>query len=297
MARKIIIAALLTLTGILMIVFTGCTGCGETVAVLISTNQVSVDDLSYHSVWWYDTVIMYDMLKTKYGYDHVYVLYGDGTDFNSAYDCYNSTTRFGENITDFPCDRAHIEDIFTALGTGGTVDGENIYQMTEDDRFFVWWMGHGYGTDSTDYEMDISHMGETVTGSEFQTWVNYVTDYDERSIHVMTCHAGCYLPLFDVAGNETVAEASSTASTSSYEIPGPVDVNHAEYTYHLYSALRGNEPSTTAGCLGTAVSSDTDSNGFVSLDESFTYVTGNTTTSSPQRVDPDSIAPTTYVGH
>ena len=291
MARKLIVAVLLAVAVLAV------TGCKEKVAVLISTNNVITDDLGYHSVWWYDTVMMYDLLKNKGEYDRIYVLYGNGTDFNSKYKCYKAQDRFGQTITDFPCDRAHIEAVLKAVGQGGTVDGKTIAKLKENkkSRFFVWWMGHGGGSSSSNYVMEISHTGEHVTGQEFADWVNYTTNHGKRTTHVMTCHAGCYLPLFNTAGNRTVAEASSTCAESSYELLGSPDVNHAEYTYWLYCALRENQPGTSATCLGPAVPSDANSDGKVTYDESFTYISANMVRSTPQRQDPDGIAPTTYL--
>jgi hypothetical protein len=279
-----------------MLFFSGCTGCTEKVAVLISTNNVTQDDIAYNSVWWYDTILMYDLLKTK-NYDRIYILYGFGNDFNSNHHCYNSIARFGHSITDFPCDRAHIKAVFESLANGGVVDGETIDKLKNNSRLFIWWMGHGGGSSPANYIMAISHTGEYVTGNEFYTWVNNITNYSKRSTHVMTCHAGCYLQFFNISGNKTVAEASSDCLHSSYEDPSPPDVNHAEYTYWLYAALREKGASTnpnSAPCLGAAVPSDADGDGKVSLYESFRYILSTMTTSTPQQVDPDSIANTTF---
>jgi hypothetical protein len=296
MKKKFISWVYLSSVILILLTLTSCTGCTEKVAVLISTNNVAADDIAYHSVWWYDTVLMYDLMKNE-GYNRIYVLYGNGTDFNSNYYCYNSTSRFEETITDFPCDREHIQGVFNSLATGGTLDGKTIAKLKNDSRLFVWWMGHGGGSSSANYIMDITHKSETVSGNEFYTWVNQIANYSKRSVHVMTCHAGCYLSLFNTAGNQTVAEASSSCMASSYEDPSPPDVNHAEYTYWLYEALRGNEADANPAaspCLGVAVASDTDSSGDVSLLESFTYILSKMTTSVPEKVDPDSIAASTY---
>lgn len=296
MARKPLRWVTLISIFILLVSLSGCKLCKERVAVLISTHNVNADDISYFSVWWYDTVLMYELLE-KEGYNRIYVLYGNGTDFNSEHDCYNSTARFGQSITDFPCDRAHIEAIFDSLGNGGIVDEKKIKKLKNKSRLFIWWMGHGGGTSTNSYRMAISHTGERVTGNEFKTWVNYITNYGKRSIHVMTCHSGCYLPLFDVSGNTTIAESSSDCLHSSYEHSSPPDVNHAEYTYWLYSSLMERETDTnpdSTPCLGVAVSSDTNGDGKVSLEESFNHIISKMLTSVPKKVDPDSIASTTF---
>lgn len=296
MTRKSLRWVILISITILMISLTGCKACKERVAVLISTHNVNADDIGYFSVWWYDTVLMNELLENE-DYDRIYILYGNGTDFASKHDCYNSTTRFGHTITDFPCDRAHIEAIFDKLGNGGTIDGNKIQKLKNNSRLFVWWMGHGGGTSTSSYSMLISHTGEHVSGNEFKTWVNYITNYGKRSIHVMTCHAGCYLPLFDVSGNTTIAESSSDCLHSSYEHSNPPDVNHAEYTYWLYSSLRGKEPDAdpdATPCLGVVVPSDTNGDGKVSLEESFNHIVSKMLTSAPKKVDPDSIASSTF---
>jgi hypothetical protein len=296
MKKKSIIWAVLPLVVFLLFSVTSCKCSKEAVAVLISTNLVSSDDIGYHSVWWYDTVLMYELLKEK-GYNRIYILYGNGTDFSSTHHCYNSIARFGSSITDFTCDRAHIKAVFESLASGGTVDGVSIKKLEDDGRLFVWWMGHGGGSSSTNYTMAISHKSEIVTGNEFYTWVNGITNYSKRSIHVMTCHAGCYLSFFNVAGNNTVAEASSDCLHSSYEDPSPPDVNHAEYSYWLYASLREKEVDTnpdSAPCLGTSVASDANNDGKVSLAESFHHILAKMTTSIPQQADPDSIAAATY---
>lgn len=296
MKKKFIKWVFLFSVVLLLFSITSCVGCKEEVAVLISTHNVTADDIGYFSVWWYDTVLMYDLLNNE-GYDRIYILYGFGSDFSSSHHCYDSMARFGESITDFPCDRAHIEAVFDRLANGGTLDGTDIKKLEDDSRLFIWWMGHGGGSNPNNFMMQISHTGEYVTGNEFSTWVNKITNYGKRSVHVMTCHSGCYLPFFDVAGNKTVAEASSDCAHSSYEDPSPPDVNHAEYTYWLYAALREQEVDTnpdSSPCMGAAVPSDTSGDGKVSLAESFSYILTRMVTSIPQQVDPDSIAATTY---
>ena len=151
-------------------------------------------------------------------------------------------------------------------------------------------MGHGWGTNSSDYAMDISHQGESVTGTEFADWINRVNTA-KRSVHVMTCHAGC----FEISGANTVTETPSTCVQSSYEMSSPPDVNHAEYSYWLYAALREHGTQLfSAGapnpCLVPGLASDANGNGHVTLTESFTFVDGAMVTSDPVQVDPDGIA-------
>jgi hypothetical protein len=278
------------LIAILLLLLVLTTGCGKKIGVLISTGETRNDDVMIHSEYWYDTVIMYDMLQS-YGYDEIYVLYGNGTDFASVTHptCYNATTRFGGPITDLATNRANIQAIFAALSSGGTVGGVTVDAVTDRDRLFVWWMGHGGGSDMCDYSLLIESAGETVTGMELARWIGQVSSYRDRSIHIMTCHAGC----FTIPGNNTVEENSSLCSQGSASLTS--DVVHAEYTNYLYSALRGNESGAPPSCLGSATSCDTDSNGMVSFGESFACITGSMTWSTPTQEEwPAGYAATSY---
>ena len=68
-------------------------GCAIKHAVLISANDVTTDDVAYHSVWWYDLFQQYKMLRENGFKDkNIHVLFGDGADFNTVYADYNATT-------------------------------------------------------------------------------------------------------------------------------------------------------------------------------------------------------------
>jgi len=258
-------------------------GCAQKYAVLISANNVTVDDVAYHSVWWYDLFIKYKMLRENgFEDEKIYVLYGKGADFNTIHGDYNSITQFGHSITDMAVNKANIQSVFNTLNSN----------VTSDDYLYVWWMGHGGGAGPglCNLTMEISHIGEHVTDVEFAGYVNSVTKYEDRSVAVMTCHAGGMTDNFNTAGNKTVTLTSSTCVESSYEAPVTCNgMNHAEFNYTLSNALRLQNP------CGTAVASDIDSNGYVSLTEAHQYNSATMTTSTPQMVDPDGIAATTYI--
>lgn len=265
-------------------------GCAHKYAVLISANKVTTDDVGYHSVWWYDTVLMYKMLKENgFREKNIFVLYGDGTDFNTGYNYYNSNIQFGHSITDYANHKANIQNIFSWLATGNPA--ENIKKIKKRDYLFTWWMGHGsgYGPGSCDLTMHISNTGETVTDSEFAGYINSISTYRKRNMMVMTCHAGGMIDNLNAAGSKTVTHTSSTCIESSFEGNGTYDVNHAEFTYDMANALREEKPD------GTPANSDADANGKVSLQEAYSYTSTNMVTSTPQEADPDGISPTTYV--
>lgn len=258
-------------------------GCAQKYAVLISTNHVTVDDVAYHSVWWYDLFMHYKMLRENgFDDDKIYVLYGDGTDFNTAHAAYHATTQFGHTITDMAVNKTNVQSVFNALST----------QVDDRDYLYMWWMGHGGGSGPgfCNLSMAISNTGESVTDTELTGYINNVPDYKKRSVAIMTCHAGGMVNDMNTAGNKTVVLTSSTCAESSYETPLTCNgLNHADFNYTLSNALRLQNP------CGTAVGSDYDGNGDVSLSEAHQYNGATMTTSTPQLGDPDTIAATTFI--
>ncbi len=278
------------LLGMIGLSFFLSVGCAKKYAVLISTNTVTADDVAYDSVWWYDTVLMYKMLKENgFKDENIFVLYGDGTDFNTGYNYYNSNAQFGHPITDYPNSKANIQNIFSWLASGNAA--ENIKKVKKKDYLFVWLMGHGsgHGTGGCDLTMHISNTGETVTDSELASYINSIDTYRKKNVMVMTCHAGGMNDNLNVAGSNIVTHTSSTCTGSSYEGNGTYDVNHAEFTHDIANALREKKPD------GTPVNSDTNSNGKVSLREAYVYTHANMVTSVPQETDPSGISPTTHI--
>lgn len=269
--------------GIIGLFFVFSVGCAQKYAVLISTNEVTADDTAIHSEWWYDLILQYKILRENgFKDDKIYVLYGNGTDFATAHAAYNSTTQFGHTITNMAVNKANIQSIFNTLKG----------KITNKDYLYVWWMGHGGGSGpgSCNLSMSISNTGETVTDTELSTYINNVSNYKKRSVAVMTCHSGGMVDNMNTVGNKTATLTSSTCAQNSYDAPSTCDgILHAEFNYTLPNALRLKNP------CGTAVGSDYDSNGYVSLSESHQYNTATMTSSTPQMGDPDSIATTTYI--
>ena len=269
--------------GMLCLLIVVSLGCAQKYAVLISTNKVTADDVSYNSEWWYDLYLQYSMLRENGFKDsNIYVLYGDGTDFNTTHADYNATTQYGHSITDMAVNKANIQSVFNTLGT----------KVKSRDFLYVWWMGHGsgFGSDSCDLTMYISNTGETVTDTELAAYMNSVPNYKKRTVDIMTCHSGGMLDNMSSSGNSTVTLTSSTCVESSYSISTTCNGRpHAEFHYTLPNALKEEDP------CGNAIGSDYDGNGYVSLSEADQYNSTTMTTSTPQMGDPDGIAPTTYI--
>jgi len=258
-------------------------GCSKKYAVLISTNEVVSDDMAYHSEWWYDLFINYQMLRDSgFTDDRILVLYGDGTDFNTLHPEYNAMTQFGHAITDMAVSKANIQAVFNTLSS----------KVGDNDYLYVWWMGHGGGSGpgSCDLSMSISNTGEHVSDAEFTTYLNAVTKYRKRSVAVMTCHSGGIVDNLDIAGSKTVVLASSTCPQSSYDAATTCNGHfHAEFNYTLPNALRLRNP------CGTAIASDGNGNTYVSLAEAHQYNLAAMTTSTPQLGDVDTLAAATEI--
>ncbi|MDH3523351.1 MAG: hypothetical protein OES32_07165 [Acidobacteriota bacterium] len=271
-------STVLCLLCVISLLAPGCTKY----AVLISTNEVSADDVIIHSEWWYDLFAQYQMLREQ-GFDDadIYVLYGNGTDWNTSHPEYNATTQFGHSITDMAVSKADIQTVFTNLQS----------QVGSRDHLYVWWMGHGSGGAACNLTMSISNTGESVTDAELASYLSGITSYRKRSINIMTCHSGGLVDDFSAAGNKTVLLASSTCAESSYDEPSTCDgILRAEFNYDQPNALREQDP------CATAVAADTDGDGSVSWQEAFQSVQATMTTSTPQLGDPDSLAATTAIG-
>lgn len=260
----------------------GLTACSPKYAVLLSSNETQYDDIAIHSEWWYDLVLQYKALKESgFSDDHIFVVYGDGTDFATAHPEFDSTVQFGHPITDLPMSKANVQAVFA------TVDSK----MTRPGYLYVWWMGHGGGGGPTgcDLTMSISNTGETVSDAEFKSYIDTVTHYKKRSIAIMTCHSGGLVDNFSSAGEKTVVLASSTCAESSYDAPTTCNgIVQAEFNYSEPTALRGQDP------CGSSVASDADSDGFASLLEVHQWNVSTMLTSTPQLGDTSGFAATTF---
>jgi len=256
-------------------------GCAQKYAVLISANNVTMDDVTIHSEWWYDLILQYKMLREKgYKEKNIYVLYGNGADFSTTHPDYNSTALFGHSITDMAVSKANVQAVFSTLSP----------KVKSKDYLYVWWMGHGGGSGpgQCNLSMSISNTAESVSDTEFKMYVDQVANYKKRSIAVMTCHSGGMVDNFNQAGSRTVVLASSTCAESSYDAPTTCNGRvQAEFNYTEPNALRKQDP------CGTAVPSDTDANGSISLLETHSFNAAHMVSSTPQLGDPDSIAGST----
>ena len=271
--------SLLVATGLALSLLGGCTKY----AVLVSTGNTTADDTLYHSEYWYDLFLQYQALREDgFRDENIYVLYGNGTDFASGYADYNAMSVYGQTITDLAVNKVNIKKVIDDLSAN----------MWSNDYLYVWWMGHGGGSGpgACNLTMYISTTGETVTDTELTNYLNGIPSYRKRSVAVMTCHSGGMVDNLNTTGNRTVVLTSSSCPQSSYSTTGTCNNRgHAEFNYTLPNALR-----MTNAC-GGAVASDSNGNGYVSLEEAHSHNMANVASSTPLMGDPDSIAASTHI--
>jgi glycosylphosphatidylinositol transamidase (GPIT) subunit GPI8 len=253
--------------------------CTPKYAVLVSTNQVAMDNVAYHSEWWYDLVLQYKMLRQSgFRDDSILVLYGDGHDFATSRPEYDSTTLFGHPITTSPVSKAAVHEAFQRVDA----------RMRKRGYLYVWWMGHGGGAGpgQCDLSMMISNTGEVVTDDELKSDIDQVRRFRKRSVSIMTCHSGGLLDEF-AAADRTVVLASSTCAESSYDAPASCNgAVQAEFNLTQPAAL------SRRNLCGGAIAADFTGNGWVSLAEAQQWNAGAMSTSTPQMGDAAALAAT-----
>lgn len=252
-------------------------------AVLISAGEATTDDAHENSEYWYDLLLMYSTLIDN-GYDHgdVYVLYGEGTDFQSIHPCYQNP--YPQDITDFPNHQAKIDSIFNLLSG----------IMTENDFLFIWWMGHGgrrwISGSGWHLKLLIENTTEEIWDYELASYINQIQNYRRRAISFMTCFSGGIID--DLEGHKSIVLASSKFSQTS-ESRIICDTYHAEFNYFETSAFHWETPCGICG----SVNADDDQNERISFAEAFNYTVPNVILSTPQISDSSGTANLTYLGY
>ncbi|MHA1308446.1 MAG: C13 family peptidase [Candidatus Heimdallarchaeota archaeon] len=255
-------------------------------AVLISAGRTDSEDVAFHSEYWYDTVFMYKtLIENGFSHENIFVLYGDGNDFNTIHDNYNTGILYPTigQLTNYPNSRNDIRNIFQWLADGNAI--ENIPAITNDDFLFVWWMGHGTQTAGCDMQLVIENQDDSINDSDFANYVNVITNYMRRAFVFMTCFSGGMID--NLQRTDTIVLTAVDCDHESHT--GWDDVKHSEFTYFVVNALREIEPD------GTHVASDIDNNRLVSLGECFDYCFNNMFMDVPQISDDGNIAPCTFI--
>ncbi len=210
-----------------------------------------------HVRYWNDCSFVYKTLVNKYGYAdaNIYTLIADGT--NPAADISNGSNSNpdldgdGDNDIQFSATNANITAVFNTLS--GILD--------DDDELFIFTTDHG-GVDSsgaTAWDTLLYLWGETITDDAFALEVNKV-NAGKISIVMEQCNSGGFID--DLSGPNRVIATAARHDELSWA--GPT-INTDEFVYYWTSAVNEAFPN------GTAVASDTNSDGVVTKREAFDY--------------------------
>ncbi|MFQ5583874.1 MAG: FlgD immunoglobulin-like domain containing protein [Calditrichia bacterium] len=252
-------------------------------AVLISAGRATADDAHENCEFWYDLFMIYTtLIDNGYNHDDVYVLYGDGSEFQSSHSCYQNP--YPSSIVDFPDNESYIINIFNSLS--------NI--LTDDDFLYIWWMGHGtkgIGPDGQwHFKVLIENTGEEIWDFVLASYFDQVQHYRQRAISIMTCRSGGIIN--DVQGPKSIVMASSKFSESS-ESRILCDTYHAEFSYFEALAFSWHTPCNLCGSVNTDINQDSR----ISFGEAFDYTFSNVHLSTPQMSDPGYFADKSFLGY
>lgn len=278
-ALPLLCALLCTLFGFMLCGVSASPAGARDLAVLISAGITTADDTAYNSEYWYDMFLQYTTLIDR-GYSHsdVFVLYGNGEDFQSGHPRYSNPYP-GQPITDHNNRKATIQSVLAQIGQ----------QTTSNDLIYVWWMGHG-DLSGGHLIMSIHWPGgeDTVTDTEFASYMAQIPEYRLRVFAVMTCHSGGILD--DLSGPASIIMTSSTDTEMSASAI-LCDSWHAEFHYFETCAYDWDTPFSMCG----PVDADADNNSRVSFGEAFQHSRTFTRMSTPQINDVGGNAPTGYL--
>ncbi len=251
---------------------------------------------SNYDEFWNDTYLMWEMLVTKFGFEHnkVFVLYADGTDYasqNPRYTVGNSGLLI-DYITDYSATISNVQKVL-----GGLANGSNgMPHVTEDDFLFVFTFGHGV-MDTTLTHGALKLQDGIMLDSEFGPLVNAIPA-NKRVIWMQNCTGGDFVTELTNDKNYFVAATMpypngglATPADDCYRVSGvnycniphleneiinTRQYNHGEFIFHLYSSANGKTPTGITYYVqspaGNFTNVDVNSDGYKSFTELFNYV-------------------------
>ena len=252
---------------------------------------------SNYNEFWNDTYLMWEMLVTKFGFDHtkVFVLYAEGTDYvsqNPRYTYINAAIPGLTHITDYS---ATISNVQNKLG--GLVNGSNgMPQMTQDDFLFIFTFGHGV-LDATLTHGALQLQDGIMLDTQFGELVNAIPA-NKRVIWMQNCASGDFAEELTNDKNYFVAATMPypngglamhadncyTYQGTNYcnipqleeEIVDNREYSHGEFIFHLYSSANGKTPTGITYYVqspaGNFTNVDVNSDGYKTFTELFNYV-------------------------
>lgn len=230
----------------------------HTYAVIISGG---VNMNSNYERYWNDCSFIYQTLVKKYGVPrtNINVVMSDGT--NPAVDMRTTTGGYKSSPLDLDLDGTNDIQYAATLSNIQTVLQNLSTKLVENDHLFIYVIDHGGSTD------EISNSYINLWGNEKlhdYTLANWLTPFTNNFVNVNVvlgqCFSGGFIDdLTKVGCVVATASSGSEYSWSCYDRP------YDEFVYQWTSAIN------KANSYGTYVSSDTDNNGRITMDEAFAY--------------------------
>ena len=190
--------------------------------------------------FWNDTVWMFKaLIKNGYKPEDIFVLYGDGADFNSA----NPVYKYNGTVTDFPANKTSVELVFKGLKDGNP--GKGIPKMKSTDTLFIWTFDHG-GGENPAY---LCLRGPDIYDYEFGNLANALP-YEKRAIFMQQCRSGGFIN--ELQNSKTFISTASKASENAHAADTELEVfmgkqySHGEYNYYVIGALDRKYPNGAA---------------------------------------------------
>lgn len=266
---------------------------------------------SDYDEFWNDTYLMWELLVTKFGFDHekVIVLYGNGNDYSfsgisSRYTYINSGIPGISKITDYSATIANVRTIFNDLR----------YGTTDNDFLFLFTFGHGH-TIPAEQPCNgyLELVGEDIIDTELGDLLNNVPA-SKRVIWMQNCAGGDFAEELSGNSNYFVA-ATQPVQVGGYAMPAddcfkdaqgvtqcgiPFLENeiisgrvytHGEFIFHEYSSANGSTPDGDTYYVispeGDFSNVDINQDNYLTFSELFNYVDINDTqgTDDPFAVD------------
>ena len=304
----------LRLTIIRSIVFVACSVMafssvctGEKFAVIVVAEEAmeaTAPDGSFLGYvglpFWNDSVLTYDMLREN-GFDreNIFVLYGDGDDFESDIEGVPVVTREfepSENMVDFKVDQSEIQRVFECLSDGNSLEGScaEVRKLTGDDFLILFWTGHANGPPdnilfqiSNDSDLDVG----TLAG-----WMDLMK-FNRRVFIFTTCRAGGIRDHFQTPNTENTVLMPACGYDGAPAFGEFGGIEHNPWTYWVASGLRELLPSDSED------QPDSDDNSLVSIHEVDAWARDQIPLPSPglepdyppEISDPNEISPCLFV--
>lgn len=239
---------------------------GQRYGVLISSSASP-----FYPEFFFDVVNMRQtLLNHGFAANHIFVLYGNGTDYSSA--AYPAAKyNLNPAITNMAATITNIQQIFSDLSNGT----HGFPQITDQDLLFIYTFDHGNDHDVPGNPISVLCLNDgNMRSDDFATAVDQV-DYAYRIFCMQQCFSGGFIPhlsndrtvILTAADDDETAHPTDTESEIIAD-PGLGNVYypHGEFNWHLFASLDGQ------ALDGTAVNADADANTYLTMEEIFNYI-------------------------